>query len=222
MSKTAIILGATGLTGGLVTDLLLKDPAFSKVKIFTRRPTSFKHTKIEEIICDLLDVNTFKDDFRGDAVFCCIGTTKAQTPDRDKYHAIDYGIPVNTAQLAKDHNINTYLVVSSVGTSPKSPFFYVRTKAEMERDVIQVNIPHTYIMKPAFINGRPDEDRKGESGLKTMMAVMDFFMVGPLKKYASTQAIDIARAMVQLVKSPQEGHNITNQEIKTLSSAYGV
>jgi len=222
MSKTAIVLGATGLTGRLVTELLLKDPAFSKVKIFTRRPTSFKHPKIEEIICDLLDIHTFKDTFTGDAVFCCIGTTKAQTPDRNKYHAIDYGIPVNTAQLAHEHNINTYLVVSSAGTSTKSPFFYVRTKAAMERDVIQVNIPHTYIMKPAFINGRPDKDRKGERVLKAIMAVMDFFMIGPLKRYASTQAIDIARAMVHLVKNPHKEQNITNQEIKTISSAYRV
>lgn len=222
MSKTAIVLGATGLTGGLVTQLLLKDPAFTKVKIFTRSPTEFTHPKVEEIICDLLDIQTFKEDFIGDVVFCCIGTTKAKTPDKEKYHAIDYGIPINTAQLAKEHNINTYIVISSAGTSAKSPFFYVRTKGEMERDITNIGIPNIFIMKPAFINGRPEQDRKGEKTLKAMMAVMDFFMVGPLKKYKSTQALVIARAMAQLAKIPKDHSNINNFEIKDLSSAYRV
>lgn len=221
-SKTAIILGATGLTGGLLTELLLKDSAFAKVKIFTRHPTDFKHGKIEEIICDLLDITTFKEHFTGDAVFCCIGTTKAQTPDREKYRAIDYGIPINTAQLAKENGISTYMVISSAGTSAKSPFFYVRTKGEMEQDLIKIGLKNIFIIKPAFINGRPDKDRKGEKTLKTMMAVMDFFMVGPLKKWKSTQAVEIATSMAQLAKYPQDHINIENQEIKTLSSAYGV
>ncbi len=222
MSKTAIVLGATGLTGGILTELLLDDSAFAKIKILTRRPTQFKHPKVEEIICDLLAVETFKEHFRGDVVFCCIGTTKAKTPDREKYHAIDYGIPIHTAQLAKENKINTYIVISSVGTSAKSPFFYVRTKGEMERDLLKIDVEHTFIMKPAFINGRPDEERKGEKTLKAMMAVMDFLMIGPLKKYKSTQAKDIAQAMVQLAKNPIEHHAIENREIKSLSNAYSV
>lgn len=222
MPKTAIILGATGLTGGLLTELLLEDPEFSKIKILTRRPTQFEHPKVEEIICDLLDLDTFKEQFTGNVVFCCIGTTKAKTPDQEKYHAIDYGIPVNTAQLAEEHDIPTFIVISSAGTSAKSRLFYVRTKGEMERDVLKLNIKNTFIMKPAFINGRPDDDRKGESTLKGFMKVMDFFMVGPLKKWKSTQASDIAKAMAQLAKHPVDHNNIENLEIKSLSSAYRV
>lgn len=222
MKKTAIILGATGLTGGYLTEILLEDPAFTKVKILARRATGIKHPKIEEIIGDLLDITTFEDHLTGDVVFCCIGTTKAKTPDRTQYRAIDYGIPVNTAQRAKEHQIPMYLVISSAGTNPQSPFFYARTKGEMERDLVKIGIEHTFILKPAFINGRPDKDRKGEKTLKVFMAVMDFFMVGPLKKWKSTQAKDIARAMAQLAKQPTDHIEIPNQEIKTRSSAYRV
>lgn len=222
MSKTAIVLGATGLTGKRLTELLLKDPIFNKVKIFTRRPTGFKHEKVEEIICDLLDLSTFQEQFTGDLVYCCIGTTKAQTPDKKKYKAIDYGIPIETAQLAKTQKIPCYMVISSAGTSPKSKLFYARIKGEMERDLKKIGIQNTFILKPAFINGRPDDIRKGEKTLKIMMKVMDFLMIGPLKKWKSTQAVDIAQAMVQLAKSPVTNTNIENIEIKTLSSAYSV
>ena len=220
MPKTAIILGATGLTGGLLTELLIKDPDYCKIKIFTRRPSGFSSPKIEEIQCDLLNLNVTKTAFTGDVVFCCIGTTKAKTPDRALYHKIDYGIPLEAAQLAKQNNISTFIVISSIGTSPRSPFFYVRTKGEMERDVLKLGVPHTYIMKPAFINGRPDEDRKGEKGLKRIMRITDFLMIGPLKKYRSTQALQIAKAMLYLVIHPQEEPNISNTQIKILSDRY--
>ena len=82
MSKTAIILGATGLTGGLLTELLIKDETFSKIKLISRRATGFEHPKVEDIICNVLALETIKSQFTGDVVFCCIGTTKAKTPDR--------------------------------------------------------------------------------------------------------------------------------------------
>ncbi|WP_299764205.1 NAD(P)H-binding protein [uncultured Dokdonia sp.] len=220
MPKTAIILGATGLTGGLLTGLLMKDANYSKIKLFTRRPTGFSDPKIEEIQCDVLDLEASKDNFTGDVIFCCIGTTKAKTPDRHLYHKIDYGIPMEAAQLAIENSIDTFLVISSVGTSDKSTFFYVRTKGEMERDLLKIGIPHTYIMKPAFINGRPDEDRKGEKGLKLLMKITDFFMMGPLKKYRSTHALQIARAMAYLGIHPHKNANISNDQIKTLSQQY--
>ena len=220
MSKTAIILGATGLTGGLLTEALINDPAYSKIKLFTRRPTGFSNLKIEEITCDLLKLEEVKDQFTGDVIFCCIGTTKAKTPDRDLYYKIDYGIPITGAQLAKENKIDTYIVISSIGTSEKSPFFYVRTKGKMERDLLKIGVPNTYIMKPAFINGRPDEERKGEKGLKLLMYISDFLMIGPLKKYKSTQALHIAQAMAYLGIHNQEHHNIMNDQIKKLSASY--
>lgn len=222
MGKTAIILGATGLTGSLLTELLLEDPTFEKIKIFTRRPTHFTHKKVQEIPCDLLDLSTFQEQFTGDIVYCCIGTTKAQTPDRETYKAIDYGIPIETARLAKKQGITWYIVISSMGASASSGLFYVRTKGEMERDLKKIGIQNTFILKPAFINGRADEARKGEKALKVMMKVMDFFMVGPLKKWKSTQATAIARAMVQLAKHPVAQTDIENAEIKSLSNAYSV
>lgn len=220
MSKTAIILGATGLTGGLLTELLIHDPIYSKIKLFTRKPTGFSNPKIEDIQCDLLKLEEVKDQFIGDVVFCCIGTTKAKTPDQTLYHKIDYGIPITAAQLAKENKIDTFMVISSIGTSDKSPFFYVRTKGEMERDVLKIGVPNTYIMKPAFINGRPNENRKGENRLKIWMRVMDFFMIGPLKKYKSTYALQIAKAMAYMSTNHNDNHIIGNHQIKLLSSQY--
>ncbi|MCJ7801085.1 MAG: nucleoside-diphosphate sugar epimerase, partial [Candidatus Marinimicrobia bacterium] len=70
MKKTAIILGATGLTGNILLNKLLADSRYGKIKIFTRRPLRFENPKVTEILCDVLDVDSYKDNFFGDEVFC--------------------------------------------------------------------------------------------------------------------------------------------------------
>ena len=63
MEKTAIILGATGLTGSLLLDLLLEDARYKTIKVFTRTPLTFKHAKIVNFTVDLLALENFEKDF---------------------------------------------------------------------------------------------------------------------------------------------------------------
>ena len=56
MNKSAIILGATGLTGNLVLEELLKNEEYSKLLVFSRIELGIKHDKLEVIICDLLKI----------------------------------------------------------------------------------------------------------------------------------------------------------------------
>ncbi len=125
MKKTAIILGATGLTGSHLLDLLLHSGDYEKVKIFTRRATGKSNPKLEEIICDILKLEEQVDKFTADEVFVCIGTTKAKTPDKKLYHAIDYGIPVTSAKLAERNKIPTFSVISAIGANTKSSVFQI-------------------------------------------------------------------------------------------------
>jgi aspartate-semialdehyde dehydrogenase len=92
--KTAIIIGATGLTGRLLLTRLVADDSYTSIKLFSRRVSGNKSPKIKEFIGDVLQLESFKNDFTADEVFCCIGTTSAKTKDRTVYKAIDFGIPL--------------------------------------------------------------------------------------------------------------------------------
>ena len=89
MQKTAIILGATGLTGSYVLDQLITNENYTYIKLFSRKSTGNKHPKVEEFIVDLQQFESFEKDFTGDEVYCCIGTTKKKTPNKDVYRTID-------------------------------------------------------------------------------------------------------------------------------------
>ncbi len=215
--KTAIILGATGLTGGILLQQLLKDPRYEKIKVFSRSKVAVKNNKIEENLTDLLKIEDQRENFKGDEVFCCIGTTKNKTPDEDTYKRIDYGIPVAAAKLAKEIGISTFIVISALGASKDSKIFYNRIKGEMERDVIAQNINSTYIFQPSLISGDREEKRSFEKLAKTIMTVINPLMIGPLKKYRSIHPETIAKAMIKVANNGYTKKIIPSDEIKELA-----
>ncbi|MBT8318842.1 MAG: NAD-dependent epimerase/dehydratase family protein, partial [Gramella sp.] len=113
--KTAIILGATGLTGSILLDKLLLDNRYRKVKIFTRNHVTQKHDKIEEYLIDLFELHQFEELFMADEVYCCVGTTQSKTPDKELYRKVDYCIPATAAKLCRKNNIDTFQVISAMG-----------------------------------------------------------------------------------------------------------
>ena len=179
MTKTAILLGATGLTGGKLLELLIEDKSYSKVVLISRNSVNKTHAKIEEHLIDLLQLEENADLVKGDVLFCCIGTTSSKTKNKDKYKAIDYGIPVTAAGIAKKNGVEVFMVISAMGASESSRVFYNRIKGEMERDVLALGIPKTYILRPSLIGGARDEFRFGERVGKLFLET--FWFVIPAK-----------------------------------------
>lgn len=214
MKKTAIILGATGLTGGLLLDILLKDNRYGKIKLFSRNSVDVSHPKLEEHLLDLFDLSKHLKEFTGDEVFCCIGTTNAKTPDNKTYRKIDYGIPITAAKLCNENNIHTFMVISAMGANLKSKIFYNKTKGEMERDVSAQHIKNTFILRPALIAGNRKEKRFGET-----IAAFIFGIINTLlpKKYASISPETIAKAMVYVANNGNAQNIIESDQIKEIA-----
>ncbi len=218
MKKTAIIIGATGLTGSILLKKLLKDPAYEKIKLFSRSTADINSPKIEEHLIDMFQLEKHSEAFKADVVFCCIGTTKSKTPDKGIYKKIDYGIPVTAAKLAKQNGIETFIVISAMGADANSSIFYNKTKGEMQRDVLSQNIKNTYILQPSLIVGDRDENRFGEKVATFFMKTFGFLVP---KKYKMIKAETIAEAMLALAKKEFPKQQITSDEIKQIAQNAG-
>lgn len=217
MKKKAIILGATGLTGSHLLELLLNNPNYEAVKVFTRKKLSKTHPKIEEHIIDLLKLSEYVDLFTGDVVFCCIGTTKAKTPNKEVYRAVDYGIPVEAAKLCKQNGINSFITISAIGADAGSNIFYNRLKGEMERDVLALQIEHTQLLQPSLIVGDRNEKRLGEDLSKIFMKIFGFLIPA---RYKMIEGRTVARAMAQMASKPYKEVIIPSEKIKTIAENY--
>jgi len=213
--KTAIILGATGLTGSILLDRLIEDDSFDKIKLFSRSSAGKNSPKVEEHLINLFQLEKHSKNFTADVVFCCIGTTKAKTPDDETYRKIDYGIPVSAAKLAKENGIKSFIVISALDANENSRIFYNRTKGEMERDVLKQRIEKTYILQPALIDGDRNESRFGEKIAGIVMKAFGFLIP---KKYKVIKAETIAQAMLILAKEGYSEKCITSDKIKEIAA----
>ena len=208
--QVAVVLGATGMVGNLLTQRLLKDPAFSKVRVLVRRSLPFRHPRLEEQLVDFDNGNDIQSKLgTGDRIFSCIGTTRKQVQgDEALYWKIDHDIPVNAATLGKAAGFHTFLLVSSVGANPDTTQFYLQLKGIIEKDIVAQNYRSTHIFRPSMILGRREEKRLGESVLQGTMKAASHLLFGSLQKFKAIQADDIAKAMIAATRQQQPGKHI--------------
>lgn len=217
MGRTAIVMGANGLTGGLLVNSLLSNNHYSKIIVFVRSQFHLSQPKLQIEQINLLNLFDYKDHFIADVLFCCIGTTKAKTPDKNLYRQIDYGIPTNAAKICEMNGIPNFIVMSSMGANVNSSFFYSKLKGHMEQAVLNTTIKNIYILRPSLITGKRNEFRLFELIAKAAMKVLNLFLVGSFKKYQSIKAKTIAKAMIALDLKGSTSRVIESEEIKKIA-----
>lgn len=193
--KSAILIGATGLVGGHILNLLLNNPLYTAVKVFTRRSLNLDSTKLQEYVVDFDSVDSWKDLIYGDDLFSALGTTIKKAGSKDAQYRIDHTYPYQVAKWSKKNGVKNYALVSSAGANANSKVFYSRMKGELDKDITELDFDKRVIVKPSIIEGKRAESRLGETiGLKAMHALK--FIPG-LSKYQPAPAELIASCMVK-------------------------
>lgn len=210
--KTAIVIGATGLVGNELVKLLLADPYFEKVKIFTRRDSKLVHQKLEEYVIDFDETDKWHHLVQGDVLFSVLGTTLKQAGSKQAQYKIDFTYQYQFAEIASKNGIATYVLVSAVGAHPKATFFYSRMKGELENAIKALPFEATHILRPSVLVGNRKNNRIGERIASFLLTLLN--RLGFLKAYRPVRAESVAQAMVNASKLPLKGLQI--QETDTL------
>ena len=146
--STALLLGATGLVGGHVLDLLLADPAYRRVTVLTRRPLARMDPKLDQRATDFDRLRDHEISFAVDDVFCCLGTTIATAGSQEAFRRVDHDYVVDAARLAAEHGARRYLLVTAAGANARSRIFYNRVKGEAEDAVRALPLESAAILRP--------------------------------------------------------------------------
>ncbi len=208
MSRTALLLGASGLIGGHCLELLLADSEYAHVTILVRKPLSQAHPKLTQQVVDFDRLTEVADAFRVQDVFCCLGTTIKTAGSQEAFRKVDFTYPVESARLAVQQGATQFLLVSSLGANAKSSVFYSRTKGEVERAVAASDLSSVQIFRPSLLLGQRAEVRSGEVMAEKLSSALSFLLVGPLRKYRPIEARNVAAAMIAVAKAQRAGIHI--------------
>jgi len=195
MANKAIIAGSSGLIGSNLLDILLHEPFYDEVLILVRKELPVKHHKLTQLVVDFDQLDAYKAHLTGHALFCCLGSTKAKTPDKVVYRAIDHDYPLQLAQLAFENGVKQYHLVSSIGANAASSTFYLKTKGETENDLQKIGFSSMYIYRPSFLTGNRKENRPTERFVHALFKIIEPLLFGGLKKYRSIPGATVAAAM---------------------------
>ncbi|MBS2018412.1 MAG: NAD(P)H-binding protein [Deltaproteobacteria bacterium] len=203
MARTALVVGATGLVGREVVGELVASDRWSRVFVLARRTTGVAHAKLVEHTVDFETLADAPESASAaiqdvDDVFACLGTTIKVAGSEDRFRRVDHDYTVAAARLGHARGARRIGLVSSVGAS-ESGTFYLRVKAETERDVRAIPFESVVIARPSFLVGERHEQRTGERVGIALASLVAPLMFGAARAYRPIAAADVARALVRAV-----------------------
>jgi uncharacterized protein YbjT (DUF2867 family) len=206
--RRALLIGATGLTGGHLLQRLLSDRRYDAIHVLSRRPLAVREDRLHAHVVDFNDLLPEHTAFRVDDVYCCLGTTIRQAGSRGRFRQVDYGYPMMTARAARAGGAATMVAMSALGADPGSHNFYLRTKGELERDLQHLAFRHLVLVRPSLLIGRRKSKRLLEGAGMWLLPKLAFLMQGPLRPYRAIEASVVARAMHHLAWQPAAGTRV--------------
>ena len=200
--KTALVAGATGLIGKELVNKLTESADYGTIYLVSRKKSGIENPKIIELITDfdhLLELNVSGP---VDVAFCTLGTTIKKAGSRANFKKVDYEFIVQFSRIAFNAGALQFIVVSSMGASPKSNFFYNRIKGLTEEALKTIGFNQLVILRPSLLLGKRTEERITERLSAVIMKMFSFVIPA---NYKAIKAEKVADNMLRLSKVPGIG-----------------
>ena len=197
--KRLVIVGATGMVGGLALRYALEHPAVELVTSIGRRRLGISNSKLKEVLHeDFADCSPLADALANqDAAVFCLGAYTGVVSDAQlRKITVDYAIEFSRVLRANSPNTTlSFLSGSGADQTGRSRIAFARYKGEAERALLGAGFPGVFCFRAAYIY--PVEPRNEPNlGYRLLRAIYPAF-----RRLFPNQVIrsdELARAMVDV------------------------
>lgn len=211
--RRILLIGATGLIGRSVIARTPDMPEIALQGLARREMTFPEGTRMELVLADSEDWGGVIATLAPDAIICALGTTRSKAGGNEAFREVDYDLTLAVARAAKDAEICSFVCISSVGADTASRSFYLRTKAEVERDLKALRFTRLDVLRPGLLRGSRQADMRPLEGFGRMLAPLtDLFLQGERVKYRSIKAETVAAAALQCTAEKPAGQFVHEYE----------
>tara|TARA_Y100001933_G_scaffold255852_1_gene299584 strand:- start:55 stop:702 length:648 start_codon:yes stop_codon:yes gene_type:complete len=192
-----LLIGSTGATGTELTKQLIEHEEFTEVRVFVRNVPKINHPKLNVHKVDFNEISSWSDQLKGDVLFLAMGTTLKTAGSKEAQYKVDVTYQYEVAKAAAKNNVSKLILVSSVGASSNSIFFYPKIKGKLEEMVKKLNFKSICILRPPVIDRGESMMRPTER--KTIAFIKRLNKFGLLVSQKPITSFFLARKMVELV-----------------------
>jgi uncharacterized protein YbjT (DUF2867 family) len=220
-SRTALLAGASGLTGSLTLAVLLDAPDIGRVIAVSRRALAVQHPRLANRIVQFEHVEAQLRGIGCDVALCCLGTTLRKAGSPEAFRAVDFECVLAFARAAQAAGARRFVVISSAGASAASRNLYLRVKGEMEEALQALQFPALDILQPSLLlGGSRAELRPLELAAASVVPLLNPLLRGGWIAYRGIRARVVAQAMLGALRTGRRGvQRYTYEGIRALAQA---
>ncbi|WP_162128134.1 NAD(P)H-binding protein [Flavobacterium phycosphaerae] len=213
-----IIIGASGMVGGLILNKCLASFEVTQVTSIVRKPTQVSHTKLKEIVhTDFLDFSAIEEEFKHqDVCFYCIGVYTGQV-SRTEFAKITIDYTRAFAEMLRKHNEKTtfcFLSGQGADRTEKSRVLFAKDKGIAENILFNLKFAKMHTFRPGYIY--PVEPRREPNLTYKLMRLLYKPLLRWLFPFACVTSEQLTSVMVEVGLHGGHKEQYENNDIRKI------
>jgi uncharacterized protein YbjT (DUF2867 family) len=223
--KKIVVVGATGLIGGLALRYVLEDPDVGSVTSVGRRPLGIQDPKLREVVhSDFSDCSPIREELAGhDVALFCLGVYTGAVPDDElRKITVDYAVAFAEALLeGSPHAAFCLLSGEGADQAEKSRMAFANYKGAAEKALVAMGFSRVHLFRPGYIY--PVTPREKPIFWDRIMRPL-YPLAERIYPNIGVSSEDLAMAMVRAGLEGTPGFEdpvLRNKDIRALAAAWG-
>ncbi|CAM4156304.1 NAD(P)H-binding protein [Zobellia nedashkovskayae] len=192
-----VMLGASGAVGTETLGTLLQGKNIQKITLLGRSHISdLDNAIVEQHNIDITDASSYENFLQGHTTaICTLGVGQPSKISKEEFIKIDKTAVLDFATACKKAGVKHFQLLASVGISPTSSSFYLRTKGELVEALKALHFDRLSIFEPSMILTPTNRYGIGQAITLKVWPLLKPILLGGLRKYRGVPVHILGQAM---------------------------